>query len=830
MHRPFALPGTRPRYVRDRGYDMRHLRLDLALDFEARRLAGTATLRVAPLAGTPRRLELDAVELAIDTVEADGRELAFAYDGCVLAIEPPQGEEIELRIRYSATPRRGLYFVGPDAAYPHKPRQIWSQGQDEDSRHWFPCFDSPLAKCTTELCVTVPEGMICVSNGRLVEQYGRTFHYRLDVPHSPYLVTLVAGEYACVRARAGAVELMYFVPPGREEDAARALGRTPDMIGFFADYLGVPYPYERYSQVCVADFLFGGMENTSATTLTLDTLHDARAHLDFSSEPLVSHELAHQWFGDLVTCRDWSEAWLNEGFATYLEVLWQEHAHGADEMAFERADYMDQYMREDRERYRRRLVERRWDEPLEIFDRHLYEKGALVLHMIRRHVGDAGFRAALARYLMRHRGGTAETRDLARAIEEATGRNVDAFFDQWVYGAGHPELHARYEWDDERQAVRIELEQTQALADDTPLHALEFEVAAEVDGEWRTVALVAEPAAKQTLSVPLPARPTGFVIDAGRHVLASWRVDKPLLVWARELSAAPQAIDRAQAATALGRDASQLARQSLTRSLEHDTFWGVRAACARALGQVGGPVALAALLERLGREPHAKARRAIVRALGEFVADAEAQAALEQCFRQGDASYFVEAEAVHALCRTGADAALEVAQLALGRPSHGEIIRQLACTGLGELRAPDERRDAALSLLREETAYGRPVQSRRAAATALGALGEGRAPVREHLERLTTDPDFRMRLAVVLALGALGDARAVAAIERAEARELDGRVRRRCREVTRSLREGVRREETVQRLTEEVAELKRDGRKLVERIERLEGQLGKASQ
>src|SRR5215471_16749297 len=402
MHRPFVLPGARPRYAPDRAFDVTHIRLDIALDFERRSVSGTATLRLTPIgaAQEARPLALDAVEMEILSVAVAGSPAAFDYDGEKLRARVPADGASEVAVTYRASPRRGLYFIGPDAAYPDKPLQVWSQGQDEDNRHWFPCFDVPHEKATTELIVTVPDGMIAISNGRLLERRGQTFHFQLDeVAHSPYLVTLAAGAFAELRDQWEDVTVQYFVPPGREEDARRALSRTPAMIGFFSKFLGVRYPYRSYAQVCVHDFIFGGMENTTATTLTVDTLHDARAHLDYPSEPLVAHELAHQWFGDLLTCRDWSEGWLNEGFATYLEELWHEHAEGTDEFDRRRAEALERYLREDSDRYRRPIVTRTWDEPLEIFDSHLYEKGALVLHMLRRRLGDDAFRAALSHYL-----------------------------------------------------------------------------------------------------------------------------------------------------------------------------------------------------------------------------------------------------------------------------------------------------------------------------------------------------------------------------------------------------------------------------------------------
>jgi aminopeptidase N len=399
--RPFQPDHVEPKWPRDRIVDITHIRLQVTLDFKERRISGTATHRLAAILDDIRELEFDAAEIEVASVRAGTQAISFDHSDEKLRIRLERalkaGDEIEVAIDYAARPRRGLYFVGPDEAYPNKPVEAWTQGEDEDSRYWFPCYDYPNDRVTSEVIATVPDTFTAVSNGSLVETTAnpanrtRTFHWRHDVPHSAYLISLAAGEFVEVRDQAGSTPVLYYVHPGREEDARRAFGNTPKMIEFFERRIGVPYPYAKYAQVAVSDFIFGGMENTSATTQTADTLHDARAHLDFTSDPLVAHELAHQWWGDLLTCRDWSHAWLNEGFATYFEALWCEEDKGADEFAWNVRQDRDGYLDEDSRHYRRAIVTNKYRAPIELFDRHLYEKGSLVLHMLRRTVGDELF-------------------------------------------------------------------------------------------------------------------------------------------------------------------------------------------------------------------------------------------------------------------------------------------------------------------------------------------------------------------------------------------------------------------------------------------------------
>ena len=324
MTREFAFPGTQPKFAPDRVVDILHIALEIEVDPAARTVAGTATLRAAALAPT-KVVELDAVELTIESVTANGKKATFRHDGKKLRIELGSqlqpAEELVLAVEYRGAPRRGLYFTAPDDGYPDKPTQAWTQGQDEDSRYWFPCFDSPNEKATSEVIATVPAGMFALSNGTLVSDRShggkRVVHWRLDVPHSCYLITLAVGELATIEHRWRDIVVTYHAAKGREAEAERTLARTPRMLEVLSERFGVDYPYTRYAQVFVADFIFGGMENTTATTLTDTILYDERAALDFDADALVAHELAHQWFGDLLTCKDWGEIWLNESFATY---------------------------------------------------------------------------------------------------------------------------------------------------------------------------------------------------------------------------------------------------------------------------------------------------------------------------------------------------------------------------------------------------------------------------------------------------------------------------------------------------------------------------------
>ena len=830
MAREFAFPGTRPRYAPDRVVDIQHIALVLEIDPARRTVAGTATLSGTAIAGGARVVELDAVELSIEKVTANGKPATFRHDGRKLRVELPAalgaGATLELEVDYKGAPRRGLYFIGPDDGYPEKPQQVWTQGQDEDSRYWFPCFDSPHEKATSELTVTVPANLFAVSNGTLVSDKTkggkRTLHWKLDVPHSCYLVTLAVGDFAALETRWGDVPVVYYVQRGREEACERTLARTPQMLELFSKRFGVPYPYPRYSQVFVADFIFGGMENTSATTLTDTVLLDERAAIDYDVDALVSHELAHQWFGDLVTCRDWGEGWLNEGFATYAEYIWREHHENRDAADLELEEWADQYFGEDSGRYRRTIATKLYDEPIDIFDHHLYEKGGRVLHMLRHLLGDDAFWKTLGHYLGKHRHGLVESRDLARAVEDATGKVVDWFFSQWVIdGAGHPDLDIRISWDETEKLATVSLEQTQKIEGKTPLFRLPTKMRFRI-GDKDVDLPLEMTEQRQQFHFRLDAEPTQAIFDPGHVLLASRKIDKPEPCWVAELAGATLAVDRAAAAQALGKRGDAAAEKALATALEKDKFWAVRGAAATALGRMRTPTARDQLIKRLAGEVHPRARRMIARALGEFVLDQAAGAALAKVVQKGDASYFVEAEACLALGKTRTARAGELLRVAAGRESFTDVIRQHAYRGLAEARD-----DGALGLLVDGTKWGRPTQGRRAAASALAQLMRGRRDresrdVRERIELLLADKDFRVQAAAVEALAIIGDPAAIGSLRKMIDRELDGRLRRRGKEVIRDLEEGAPLADDVKRLRDEVGELRTIAAGLRERVELLE--------
>jgi aminopeptidase N len=835
--RPFTLPGDKPHYARDRVVDVRHIKLEIAIDPQRRRIEGTCSTTFVPINDGVTHVDFDAVELEVRDVRLDGSKgkAAYSYEGGRLRIElgarRKAGEEITTVVSYAAEPRRGLYFVAPDQAYPDKPLQVWSQGQDEDSRHWFPCFDFPNELATSEMIVTVPKPLVAVSNGELLsvteKGQSRTYHWYQSVPHVAYLTSVAAGDFAEIKAKADGVPVQYYVQKGREAEARRALGRTPEMIAYFSERLGLPYPYAKYAQVVVGDFIFGGMENVSATTLTDTVLYDRRAQPDFedAADGLVAHELAHQWFGDLLTCRDWAHGWLNEGFATYFDALFVEHHQGLDRFRYAMRGNAEIYFRDDRSRYRRPIVSNTYNEPIDLFDRQFYEKGSWVLHMLRFELGDDLFWKAIRHYVQKHRHTNVTTPDLQRAIEEATGRNLDAFFDQWVYGAGHPNFNVAYEWDDKAKQAKVTVKQTQSSEHGT---AEVFRTPVVIDfaaGRAQPSFRVQLSEREQSFYFALPEKPKLVRFDPGGSLLKTVEFKRAQEMLVHALQHDDDVLGRIDAAKDLAKLGTKQAVEALRQAVLSDGFWGVQAEAAKALGSMASGPALEALLACL-RVQHPRARRAVVEALGEFRDEPPAQRgaraaeALDRLLRRGDASYYVEAAAAASIGKTRSKRAFAALERALEKESHNEVVRVRAFEGFASLR--DER---AVPIAIEWTAYGRPEQARNAAAGCLGRLAkyaEKKEPALDRLIELLDDPSLRTRLAAVGALQELADDRAVGALERLAARDLDGRVVRRCREVAARLREGRDKGEEVRKLREELDKLREEQKTLKDRLEKME--------
>ena len=851
-HKSFELPGARPHYTPDRPGQVEHIALDLTLDIPNRSYQGVCQIRLNPVRDKIDRLTLDAINLQIQAVKVDDAAQAFDYDGEQLWVQLKQptqvGQPILLTIAYQVEkPQRGIYFIGPDRHYPDKPVQVWTQGEDEDSRFWFPCFDYPGQLSTSEIRVRVPKPYLAISNGELLatEDAGddQIFHWSQKQVHPTYLMTLAVGDFSVIQDQWQEIPVTYYVEKRRRDDAQRTMGKTPQMIAFFSDRFGYAYPYPKYAQVCVDDFIFGGMENTSTTLLTDRCLLDERAALDnHNAEMLVAHELAHQWFGDLLVINHWSHAWVKEGMATYSEVLWTNNEYGGDDAAYYRLNEARSYLSEDKSRYRRPMVTHVYREAIELYDRHIYEKGACVYHMIRTELGDTLFWRAIQTFVQENAHRTVETIDLIRTIERVTGRNLRFLFDQYVFRGGHPDYKAAYSWDGDSNLAKVTLTQTQAKAGDSSSNSGLFDlklpigfgyVTGEGDETQTDLQLfkVRIHEYEQTFYFPLEQKPQFVSFDVGNHYLKTVTLEYPMAELQAQLKHDPDPISRIQAAIAIAKKGGLEAVNTLTEALQKEPFWGVRVEVAEQLAAIKLDQSLAGLLTGVS-DPHAKVRRAVVEALGN-IKTRESYKALKAIAESGDASYYVEASALKALSKVGAanlngkpkdKKTLKLLETVLKeRAGWNEVVRAGAISGLTQFKTSED----ALDLMLEYTAPAVPQPLRLAAIRSLGAISTGQNKVNvnrilERLDELARESFFLTQISVVSALGQMETTKAMGVLQALADQTPDGRVRRRAEEAIQKVQKAAGSDQAVEKLRRELDELKKTNQELKSRVESLE--------
>lgn len=821
VHSTFAFPSATEHYARDTLVQAEHVKLEVKPDFKNKKLYGKVSTQFRAKVSGVSAVDFDAVELHIKSVKFGRTNLRFSQTYGKLSVslgrEMKEGEKFTINIEYSCTPRRGIFFNYPDKEYPNRPIQAWTQGESDESRFWFPSIDDPNVKVTSEVIATVPKKFVAVSNGKLVSQKinkngTKTSHWSHEIPHSVYLISLVAGEFSELKDSYDGIPIIYYVPKGREEDAKRTFVNTPDMMKFFSKSLGLKYPYPKYSQVTVADFIFGGMENTNATTLTDSCLLDKRAMIDYNSDELLAHELAHQWFGDLITCRDWANAWLNEGFATYFEALYHEHHLGSDEFAYKMLLEAEEYFGEDRERYRRPIVTNVYEDSVELFDRHLYNKAALILHMLRFVLGDNQFWRAIRHYVQKHKMQNVTTEDFRRAIEEATGRNLEPFFDQWFKKSGYPEFKVSYEWNESSKTAKVTVNQNQSTNGETPVFMLPIEIA--ITARKRRVHRIDLKEKQQTFLFPMNEAPSAVEFDPSNWILKTLEFARPKEMLLKILKESPAPIERIRVVQELAKLGTQDVVDELKSAFLMEKFWAVQSRIAQALGQIRSKVALKALLQCLSVK-HPKARRGVVKALGEF-RDDEAAYALIKVLKH-DESYFVEMETATSLGKTRSQKAFDALKKVLEKESFNETIRVGAFQGFDALR--DER---AIPIAMEWGKYGKPQKAREAAVGILGRLARGKPDVLDFLHNLLYDYWWRVKIYAIASIEEFRDTRSLSELQKLVDRELEGRVKRRAKEAMKKIREDRDRTQEFKALRDDLDKLKEDNRKLRDRLDLLE--------
>ncbi|SMO58590.1 M1 family aminopeptidase [Solitalea koreensis] len=589
--------------------DIINTKLDLSFNWDSAFVNGSATIKLKPYFYPTDTLKLSAKGFQIKQVAlvtASGKiPLRYSYNGKCLSINLDKAyarnEEYTVFVEYVAMPNKivtkgseaitadkGLYFINNDGKIKDKPKEIWSQGETESNSCWFPTIDGPQEKMTQEISLTVDKKYNTLSNGLMVASKDngngtRTDTWKQDKPHSTYLTMIAVGDFAVVKDRWRNIEVNYYVEPQYEKYARMIFGNTPEMIEFYSNRLGVDYPWDKYSQIVVRDFVSGAMENTTATVHFDKLQMDDRQYLDETHEDIICHELFHHWFGDLVTCESWPNLPLNESFATYGEYLWLEHKYGREEADIHGQLDLIAYLNS-RKDFSKKLIRFDVADREDMFDLVTYQKGGRVLHMLRKYVGDDAFFAALKLYLERRKFNNAEINDLRLAFEEVTGEDLNWFFNQWFMSSGQPDLSFASTYDAATKKVQINVAQLQDFKT-IPLYRLPLDVDFYVSGKVERKRILIDKASQQ-FTFDFDSKPNLVNIDAEKMLLATKREVKANEEWIFQYNNGPLVIDRLDALQNLSINLSDTNVQQVFKVALNDKAWAIRMVAIQTLGSL----------------------------------------------------------------------------------------------------------------------------------------------------------------------------------------------------------------------------------------------------
>jgi aminopeptidase N len=787
-----SLPPTQ--YIPDHDFDTRHVALDLRFNWEHEELTGTETIVFKPLMANLRKIELDAAEMTITSVRlagASGLKYVMDLPNQKLRIEldrPYQpADELTAVIEYHTigpqTKLPGLVgaplrFFKPSPDNPTTPKQIWSQGESEYNHYWFPCYDHPNDFFTSEITATVEKPLSVISNGKLVDirdnkNGTRTFHWKIEQPHASYLTSIIAGEYTPIVSEYQGIPIITNVYPSEVEEGKVTTARLTEMVKFFSEKTGLKYPYAKYAQTTAHDF-GGGMENISATTQTDNMIHDARTELDSNTDGLQSHELAHQWFGDYVTCRDWSDIWLNESFATYFQAMWDEHKLGGDDFLYSDVKAnQDAYLAAWKQGNRHPIVTKNYLTPDSVFDTYAYPRGGAVLHMLRQTLGEDNWWRAINYYLRKYANQPVETEQFRIAIEESTGQAMDWFFDEWLYKMGHPVFRVTQNYDPTTKILKLSVEQLQTVdaTSQFPQVAL-FQTPVNIEigtaSGTRVERVQILPRKEQSFSLAVDSKPLLVNFDYRSTIIKELEFDKTTDDLAYQMARDEDVLGRVWAlgqlakrvTTAATPDAEARIATELSNALTRDKFWGVRVEAATALASVKSSTARTALIAATSdRDARVRARAVISLASSKD----QTLASLYQKLLS-DRSYAVIKAAASALGETRSPGAYEALTALLSQRSWRDNIRASALSGLAELR--DKR---ALDLAFRYAQVGNTPQVRAAAIRLLGKIGADNPRAFDFIAQTAVTAfqagDFILATASAEALVSLGDPRGLAVLD-----------------------------------------------------------------
>lgn len=672
----YSLPNYNPSHTRIN--DLIHTKLEVGFNWEKEQVLGKATLTLKPYFYPTQYAVLDAKNFDFKKIQlAGGKELKYEYDGKQVIIdlgrEYKKEEEYQLFIDYVASPAaeggsaaissdKGLFFINPRGEEGEKPQQIWTQGETENNSRWFPTVDKPNERCTQEIYLTVQDKFETLSNGILIssnknDDGTRTDYWKMDLPHAPYLFMVAIGEFAVIREEWKGKPVEYFVEKKYEKYAKDIYPYTTEMLSFFSEKLGVEYPWQKYSQITVRDYVSGAMENTTGVIFGEFMLGTDRELIDnLTNEKIVAHEMFHHWFGDLVTCESWANLTMNEGFANYSEYLWLEHKYGKDEADYHLMSELRGYLASANNEIHP-LIHFGHADKEDMFDAHSYNKGGLVLHMLRNYVGDEAFFASLNKYLTDNKYSDVEADELRLAFEDVVGEDLNWFFDQWYFEAGHPMVEVTYSYDEATKKIKVLVEQIQNPQRQPAI--FQMPVAIDIykkNGEVERQNVWLDQRV-QAFEFDISEKPNLVNFDAEKILLTEKIENKTEQEYLFQYQNAPTFLDRFEALDNLKESENITVRQIFKEAL-NDEFYVLRALSLSVVDLTDEVIAKIA--ELAANDPHSQVRYTAFEKLGDTGSTKYAPIAKKAI--ENDPAYQVVGGALQALVTLDKAAAAEMAQ------------------------------------------------------------------------------------------------------------------------------------------------------------------------